>query len=424
MPAGIVSLEHSQINNNIEVPMAEAISRSATEILPAISRWKAPPDSLQASLLLAFLSSAGLFYVNIFPAITNALMEGAGLSTVDAGQITSANAMGAAFGALFVTLLIRRIPHWKMASVALLVGLICMDIVTIMQESTAILVPLRFGHGFIGGSLVGLGFSVIARTSRPSVAFSLLLVVQYGGGALGLWLLPPLVPSYGPYVPFYALIIFCVVTLCMMPFLAAYPLPARKTVADITEPGAAKIRVFPLSLTLLALFLFQAANMALFAFIFGLGEHYTLEMDFMSPTLGIANIVSIGGAVLAVYTGIKYKLLKPLSLALICSALGTCIFLFSDTQVVFLIANCITGMAWAFCIPYFLTMSARFDEAGQMAALGGFASKMGLACGPMVGGYVLATDGSYPMLIVMAAVVIGVCIAIAFHPAGDLDRQV
>jgi len=403
--------------------MAEAVSSPDTDTFPAISSWQASPDSLLASLLLAFLSSAGLYYVNIFPAITNALMEGAGLSTVDAGQITSANAMGAAFGAFTVTLLIRRIPHWKMASVALLLGLICMDIVTIMQESTKILVPLRFGHGFIGGSLVGLGFSVIARTARPSVAFSLLLVCQYGGGALGLWLLPPLVPSYGPYVPFYALIIFCVVTLSMIPFLAAYPLPEKKVAASGTTSVAAKIRVFPLGLTLLALFLFQAANMALFAFIFGLGEHYGLTIDFMSPTIGIANIVAIGGAVLAAYTGIKYKLLKPLILALIFSALGTCIFLFSDSQVIYLIANCVTGIAWAFCIPYLLTMSAKFDEAGQMAALGGFASKMGLASGPIVAGYVLATDGSYPLLIVMAAGAIIACLVIAFHPARDLDAQ-
>jgi MFS family permease len=341
-------------------------------------------------VLLAFLSSAGLYYVNIFPAITNALMEGAGLSTVEAGQITSANAMGAAFGAFAVTLLIRRIPHWKMASVALLLGLICIDILTIMQESTNILVPLRFGHGFIGGSLVGLGFSVIARTARPSVAFSLLLVCQYGGGALGLWLLPPLVPSYGPYVPFYALIIFCLVTLSMIPFLAAYPLPEKKATSSGTTASAAKIRVFPLGLTLLALFLFQAANMAL----------------------------------LAAYTGIKYKLLKPLALALICSALGTLIFLFSDSPVIYLIANCVTGVAWAFCIPYLLTMSAKFDEAGQMAALGGFASKMGLASGPIAAGYLLATDGSYPLLIVMAAGVIIACLLIAFHPARDLDAQI
>jgi predicted MFS family arabinose efflux permease len=404
--------------------MAEAISSPETTDFSAGRRWVAPPNSLQASVLLAFLSSAGLYYVNIFPAITNALMEGAGLSTVEAGQITSANAMGAAFGAFAVTLLIRRIPHWKMASVALLLGLICIDILTIMQESTNILVPLRFGHGFIGGSLVGLGFSVIARTARPSVAFSLLLVCQYGGGALGLWLLPPLVPSYGPYVPFYALIIFCLVTLSMIPFLAAYPLPEKKATSSGTTASAAKIRVFPLGLTLLALFFFQAANMALFAFIFGLGEHFGLTIEFMSPTIGIANIIAIGGAVLAAYTGIRYKLLKPLAFALICSALGTLIFLFSDSPVIYLIANCVTGVAWAFCIPYLLTMSAKFDEAGQMAALGGFASKMGLASGPIAAGYLLATDGSYPLLIVMAAGVIIACLLIAFHPARDLDAQI
>jgi MFS family permease len=403
--------------------MAEAVSSRINENHPATSRWKAPPNSLRASLILAFLSSAGLFYVNIFPAITNALMVGAGLSTLQAGQITSANAMGAAFGAFAVTLLIRRIPHWKLASIGLLFALMGVDVVTILQGSPDILVPLRFGHGFIGGSLVGLGFSVIARTERPSVAFSLLLVCQYGGGALGLWLLPPLVPSYGPYVPFYALIIFCLVTLAMIPFLAAYPLPAKKTATDGTTSEIAKIRLIPLGLTLLALFLFQAANMALFAFIFGLGEYYSLTMDFMSPAIGIANIIAISGAVLAAYTGIKYKLLKPLLLALICSALGTAIFLFSDSQAIYLIANCVTGIAWAFCVPYFLTMSAKFDAAGQMAARGGFASKMGLACGPIVAGYLLSTKDGYPLLIMVTIVTIAASSAIAFQPARDLDGQ-
>jgi hypothetical protein len=247
-------------------------------------------------------------------------------------------------------------------------------------------------------------------------------VAQYGGGALGLWLLPPLVPEYGPYVPFYALIIFCLVTLCMVPFLAAYPLPKKSAVASgKAEIDTSKIRVFPLGLTLLALFLFQGANMALFAFIFGLGKHYNLTMEFMSPTIGIANIIAIGGALLAAYTGIKFKLMKPLLLALVCSALGTGIFLFSDSEAVYFIANCITGVAWAFCIPYLLTMAAKFDEAGQMAALGGFASKMGLACGPMMAGYVLSTDASYPALIWTAIAGITACIAIGFYPAKVLD---
>ena len=398
------------------------MGNASTALATGAGRWRAEPDGLAASLLLAFLSSAGLYYVNIFPAITQALMSGAGLSTVDAGQITSANAMGAAFGAFFITLLIRRIPYWKLASVALLAALVAIDALTIAQETTAVLVPLRFVHGFLGGSLVGLGFSVIARTARPSIAFSLLLVVQYGGGALGLWLLPPLVPEYGAYVPFYALILFCLATLCMIPFLAAYPLPEAISQAD--KLGAAsKIKLLPLVLVLAALFLFQAGNMSLFAFIFGLGENYGLTVDFMSPAIGIANVVSISGAVLAAWAGIRFKLMRPLAVALACSALGTLLFLLSASQQFYLLANCVTGVAWAFCVPYVLTMSARFDEAGQMAALGGFASKMGLATGPAVAGYVLAGEGAYPFLIMMVSAVIGVCLVLALRPAHVLDME-
>jgi cyanate permease len=68
-------------------------------------------------------------------------------------------------------------------------------------------------------------------------------------------------------------------------------------------------------------------------------------------------------------------------------------------------------------------MAARFDEAGQMAALGGFASKMGLAFGPMMAGYVLSTEGGYPLLIGISVAMILMCVATAFFPAGDLDRR-
>jgi len=379
-----------------------------------------PANSWQASLLLAFLASAGLYYINIFPAITDALMEGAGLTAIEAGQITSSNALGAAFGALTITLLIRIIPNWKLVSFGLLGLLISMDIVTILQSSTNILIPLRFAHGFIGGGLVGLGFSVIARTVKPSVAFSLLLVVQYGGGALGLWLLPPLVPEYGTYVPFFALIAFSVITLLMLPFIADYPLPEKN---DKTNQEKSTIKIKPLFFTLITLFLFQAANMALFAFIFGMGKFFGHGMAFLSPAIGAANIIAIAGAVLAIFTGLKFKILTPLMIALVVAAVGTWLLIFSKNEAVYFWANAIVGIAWAFCIPYFLTMAAKFDSAGQMAALGGFASKMGLATGPLVAGYLLSDNQNYILLINVAAIVLVVCTLVAFYPAKTLDKE-
>jgi predicted MFS family arabinose efflux permease len=382
-------------------------------------QYQVKENSWQASLLLAFLASAGLYYINIFAAITDALMVGAGLTSIQAGQITSSNALGAAFGALMITLFIRVIPKWKTAALLLLITLITLDVITILLHSTDILVSLRFAHGFIGGALVGLGFSVIARTNKPSVAFSLLLVVQYGGGALGLWLLPPLVPDYGTYVPFYALVAFSVITLLMLPFIGDYPLPKK------SEKGALKssIKIKPLIFTLLALFLFQAGNMALFAFIFGMGKFFDHGMDFLSPAIGMANIIAIAGAVLAIYTGAKLKLLPPLMVALAVAAGGTWILIFSESEAVYFWANAIVGVAWAFCIPYFLTMAAKFDSAGQMAALGGFASKMGLATGPLVAGYLLSESNDYMLLINSASVVLALCVVIAFYPAQQLDKN-
>jgi len=46
--------------------------------------WRAPPDSLIASVLLAFLATAGLFYVNIMAAIVTGLIDALGVSEREA----------------------------------------------------------------------------------------------------------------------------------------------------------------------------------------------------------------------------------------------------------------------------------------------------------------------------------------------------
>ena len=58
-----------------------------------------------------------------------------------------------------------------------------------------------------------------------------------------------------------------------------------------------------------------------------------------------------------------------------------------------------------------------------MAALGGFASKMGLATGPVFAGYILAGENTYPLLIVVVSVVIAACLLLALHPLGVLDAE-
>ena len=94
-----------------------------------------------------------------------------------------------------------------------------------MQEFEPLL-AMRFAHGFVGGMLVGIGFSIIARTTQADRTFGYLLLVQFGLGGLGLMLLPPLVPQFGTGVLFVALILFSLATLSMVPFLTDYPVDA------------------------------------------------------------------------------------------------------------------------------------------------------------------------------------------------------
>ena len=159
-------------------------------------RRAAPPNSMRARVCLAFLATAGLFYVNIMPAIVDGLKEGLGFTDRQAGFVASANVYGAALGALLIVLLVKRLS-WRPTSYLLLAALVLMDLVSLFVSSPELMIAVRFVHGCIGGALVGVGFSVIARTLHPDRTFGVLLFVQFGLGGLGNLSIPRLVPVFG-----------------------------------------------------------------------------------------------------------------------------------------------------------------------------------------------------------------------------------
>ena len=89
---------------------------------------------------------------------------------------------------------------------------------------------------------------------------------------------------------------------------------------------------------------------------------------------------------------------------------------------VFWWTNVLWGVGWAFVISYLLGMCSEFDSTGQMAALGGFASKMGLASGPAIAA-MLVGDGNYGLLINVAVVGLIACILAVYFPAKILDAE-
>ncbi len=375
------------------------------------------PDGLVAACFLSFLATAGIFYVNIMPALVSGLISGLGFTQREAGFVGSANLYGAAFGALTIVLLVARIA-WRRASIALLAALVLADALSMAVHAPWVMIPLRAVHGFLGGMLVGVAFSVIARTKSPDRVFGVLLFVQFGLGGLGVMTLPRLVAQFGTGVLFVALIAFSAVTLAMLPFLGSYP--PRPAPGHTTGRGT-RASTPRFVLALLAIFLFQASNMGLFAYIIELGSAAGLARDFISTSVGAATWVGVAGCLLVIALATRFGRALPLAIGLAATLVGIWVLHYAGDKLVFVLANCVTGITWSLVMPYLLGLASAFDRTGRAAALGGFASKMGLASGPLLGALILR-GVDYGYLINLSCLGIVACAAAALVPARALDR--
>lgn len=393
--------------------MSDTLAKPVSESAPAKSA-----DGFLLYLLFALLATAGFFYINIMAAIVDGLIIGLGFSNAQAGMVGSANIYGASVGALCAVFIVRHI-EWRPALVILFSVLIGIDLASTVIRDPNVLIAVRAVHGFIGGMSVGIVYSVMARLHSPDRAFGMLLVFQFGTGGLGVMFLPQLVPLYGARILFLVLAALTAIALVSM---LAIPkrLGKNRSKAELAALPAS-YRKLTVVLALLALFLFQAGNMALAAFIIRLGEHAHLARDFIGQALGWATWIGAAGAGLVIFMGTRFGRLRPLIAAFLLTFAGTAGFFWSESQPIFMIANVGTAITWSFVVPYLFGMISRLDPSGRLAALGGFVSKSGLASGPLVAGLLLRAD-NFDLLIWAALISLALSSMAAFAAARQVDQ--
>jgi MFS family permease len=380
---------------------------------------KVPPDSMAARVVLAFLLTAGMYYVNIMPALVDGLKEGLGFSNRQAGLVGSFNVYGLACGGLFIAFIVRRIP-WRASARFLLAGLVCMDLLSMLFHNPSALIGIRFVDGFIGGLLYGIALSIMGRTEAPDRTFGVLVLLQAIAAGVGIIILPRLVPKFGADALFGALILFSVTTLFMLPFLPDYAAPTQEQ-----SVHGAPIEKTNLKLFLPALFsvlFLQIAFMGLFAFMIGLGTHHGLSLAFTSTTLGISSWCSALGPLLVIVLSTRYGVFKPVLLAMLVGLIGIYALNYSEVKWIWMAAIVGIGVTWLFGISHLLGICSRFDRSGQGAVWAGFASATGLASGPLLASFVVGA-GNYTALIALALVSLGCALFFGAAPAWALDRR-
>jgi predicted MFS family arabinose efflux permease len=298
------------------------------------------------------------------------------------------------------------------------------DILSFQITNADWLIAVRFFHGTIGGLTVGIGLAVIARTKSPERGFGILLAVQYSFGSIGIFAVPKLVEVFGHGAAFGALITFTVITLILIPFIPNYP-PREKATAKVENKSNERfngVMIVPLLIAMAAVFLYQSSNMGVADYAFELGKESGYTMGDLSNLLAIANILSVSGAILVVFMETRFGRVKPILFGVLITAIFTFLLHWSNSITIYFIANLVTGAMWAFCISYLLALCSAFDAHGQMAALSGFVSKMGLASGPFIGALVLG-EANFGTIINLATVGLIICALLAIYPARKVEKS-
>lgn len=388
-----------------------------TEGKQGSDHWVFAPNGLPARLALAVLGSVGILYANFSPVIVSGLTQSAYFTAETAAYVFAANMYGTAIGGLAAVFLVGSL-NWRWSSVVLVVLLIVADVVSALVGATESLYVVRFVHGLIGGSLMGVAMSVIARTESPERTIAFAILIQLSLGGLGAVVLIPQLSTYGIGVVWLSLIGLSVCALVLLPFLGQYP--RKKNIA-----GSLGVAHRPswghVFLAMAALFLFQSGQMAAFAYRVELGLHYGLSASFISLVLAVSLWLGAPAALFVAWWSTRSGRLGPVCLGGVCMTVATALLLLPN-PIAFFGASIGFAVFFAITIPYLLGVASEMDNTGQMAAMGGFVNSLGLATGPAIAGILLG-DAEHYRVLLFASAVLAASVVTVFAPARMLDSR-
>jgi hypothetical protein len=245
-------------------------------------------------------------------------------------------------------------------------------------------------------------------------------MIQYALSGIGNTWLPNLVPQFGVQVLFLMMAAFSIVTLAMLPFLGPYPLPPPRSADPV---AASPVRLRLLVPALAAVFLFQAANMGLGAYMISLGRSAGLTLSVSSASVGAACWVGLAGAALVAVLSTRYGRTVPVAIAFGITLGATWLFHWSGNVALFAAANFAAAAVWGFVLSYLFGMFSALDRRGYSAVLAGLFAKLGLATGILVGGRLLGEAENYTSLIDAAVFALLLSAALTVPIALALDRR-
>lgn len=342
------------------------------------------PATVFADVYITAIISAILM---IAPVVVGALITRYGFTPAQAG-VTISVELGAMSLASWPALW--WLPRWPWQKVlwVLLSVMIAGNLVCAFVSDFATLAALRGLTGLAGGSVMVVCIAVIGMTRQTERNFGWWTISQLILGAIGLALLPrvlPVVGLRGLYFGFAALLLLCLPLIRWIPGRA----PPRGS-----ETGSGVLGL-PALLGLAGILCLYIALGGVWTFVERIGAASGLDGTLIGDDLTIASLCGIAGCGSAIVLGARWGRVRPLLIGFALILVGSAALTGVVPATRFLLAAGAFKYAWTFALPFILAAMAAHDHSGRLMAVVNFLIGGGLALGPALVAALLGTPPNY-----------------------------
>lgn len=357
--------------------------------------WTRHLPALTASILCV----TGFLPFLIQPGMVEGLVTFRRLDAAGAGVVVGVEMVGLLIGSVAPPFLLTQ-RSWRTVALCALVLAAAGDALSMADLSLPALIAARGVAGTGEGALIAAAYAILASGPRPGLALGLNAAFMTAvGAAAGAFL-----PAAYAHIGFMAVPVILLASLSVAALAAlaipALPIGGASRVGEPRTAGSATDRAL---VGCAIMFLGQGAS---WAYLFLLGTRAGLPAASVGQVLSAGLVASsLGGLVLAALST-RCSLHALAALGSVGAALSLLPLWHQPTFALFAGACIFYTFSTGFLTPLAILVVGRADPTGQGAAYGGAAQLLGLAIGPIVGGWVMDRAG-VPALLLLSMLLMG-----------------
>ena len=172
---------------------------------------------------------------------------------------------------------------------------------------------------------------------------------------------------------------------------------------------------------LAGIFIYYSGQAAVWAFIERIGIEAAFQATSIGSVLSLSLLAAIASAVSATLLSGRYGRRVPITLSMVCSAVGISLLWETSSLASFTLAACLFNAAWYFCLPYITAVIANIDMDGRLLVGLSVVFPGALAAGPAFASMLLSGDG-YIRVLLIGLLSLPVGLIIMWKAAGAQDQ--